>query len=256
MKRPDHSKQTPQRIVAGAIPKYRQLLQILRNEILSGRIPAGAKIPSEDELTVAYGLSRGTVRKAVEQLEAEGLIHTEHGVGSFVRDVHPGAIPFYFSTEGPGEEDEPAYEVLAQEVIPAPLEIAERLSLAPGAPVIHVVRRRLHGGGVISIGRRYLPEQLCPELAHVDLSRGSIHAVLVSLSELPLLRAEIEIEARIMTEDDAQALDAVPGQPAVVIQRMTYTAPNRPAVFYQGMFLHDYRMTVHMGDILSGLEAC
>jgi GntR family transcriptional regulator len=250
----DQSRGTTERIIAGTIPKYRQLLQILRNEILSGRIPPAGRIPSEDELSIAYGLSRGTVRKAVEQLEAEGLIRTDHGVGSFVRTIHPRAIPFHFTSEGSGSDGGPVYQVLTQEVIPAPIDIAERLSLAAGSPVIHVVRRKLINKRVISIGTRHLPESMCPDLLHADLSRGSIHDILVSLSELPLLRAEIEVEARVMSEEEADSLDAEPGQPAVVIQRMTYTAPNRPAVLYHGLFLHDYHIGVRIGDILPPQE--
>lgn len=245
----DRTRGTPERIVAGIVPKYRQLLQILRNEILSGGIPPGEKIPSEDELSLAYGLSRGTVRKAVEQLEAEGLIRTDHGVGSFVRTVHPRAIPFHFTGTEEGSDGGPAYQVLAQEIIPAPINIAERLSLAAGSPVIYVVRRKLIDGRVVSIGTRHLPESMCPDLVHADLSRGSIHDLLVSLSELPLLRAEIEVEARVMSEEEADSLDAQPGQPVVVIQRMTYTAPNRPAVLYHGLFLHDYHIGVRIGEI-------
>lgn len=251
---PDQIRGTTERIVAGSIPKYRQLLQILRNEILSGRILPGEKIPSEDDLSIAYGLSRGTVRKAVEQLEAEGLIRTDHGVGSFVRTTHPRAIPFHFTSGEPESDAGPFYQVLAQEVIPAPIDIAERLSLAAGSPVIYVVRRKLIDGRVVSIGTRHLPESMCPDLIRADLSRGSIHDKLVSLSELPLLRAEIEVEARVMSEEEADSLDAEPGQPAVVILRMTYTAPNRPAVLYRGLFLHDYHIGVRIGDILPSQE--
>jgi GntR family transcriptional regulator len=246
----EQAKPANERIVPGIIPKYRQLLQILRNEILSGRIPPGGKIPSEEELGISYGLSRGTVRKAVKQLEAERLIRTEHGVGSFVRTVHPNAIPFFFVSQESESGEEPNYEVLTQEVVAAPLDIAEQLSLAPGSPVIHVVRRRLIDGRVVSIGTRYLSESFYPDLIHVDLTRGSIHDILVSRSELPLLRAEVEIEARVTTEEEARSLDTEPGQPVVVIQRITYTDPNSPAVLYHGMFLHDYHITVRVGDIL------
>ncbi|MHC1782327.1 MAG: GntR family transcriptional regulator [Anaerolineaceae bacterium] len=83
-------------IISGSIPKYRQLLTILRGRILTGELPPGERIPSEEDLVTAYGLSRGTVRQAIAQLESERLIETEHGVGSFVRALHPKAVPFRF----------------------------------------------------------------------------------------------------------------------------------------------------------------
>jgi DNA-binding GntR family transcriptional regulator len=236
------------KIVAGSIPKYRQLLMILRNQILMGQLLPGDRIPSEEELTSTYGLSRGTVRKAIAQLEAERLIETVHGIGSFVRAFHPNAVPFHFLTPlpVPGESAENAsYQVLAQETIPAPLDIAEKLKLPIGAFVIHIARRKLVDSEVVSYSERFLHEDILPSLVREDLTRiGSIHDLLVADSEYPLLRAEIEIEAHLITAEDARLLKAQPGDSAIVIHRMTYTAPNRPAVWYRGLFKREYQISV------------
>jgi len=234
------------KIIPGSVPKYRQLLIILRNQILSGQIQPSERIPSEEELINAYGLSRGTVRKAVAQLEAEKLIETEHGIGSFVRALHPNAIPFHFlSTQPPASAESAVYEILAQECIPAPLDIAEKLRLTPGAFVIHIARRRKLSGEIISYSERYLPEDILPSLVNEDLSRiGSIHDHLVSASEYPLMRAEIEVEAHLMNREEARLLNATPGEPAIVVNRMTYTAPNKPAVWYFGLFKSHYELRI------------
>lgn len=239
---------TPTKIVTGAIPKYRQLLQILRNSILSEELLPGAQIPTEEELSAAYGVSRGTVRKAIAQLEAEGLIRTEQGVGSFVRTAHPNAIPFRFADDQhllPHPEGTLTYEVMAQEVLPAQMDEAERLRIAPGTHVIHVVRRQLLDDKVFAYTVRYLPESLCPPLLHADLAHGSIHEVLINHSELPLLRAEMEIEAHFVTEEEAELLDAQAGDTAIVINRVTYTAPNRPAVWYRAWFKNEFYMGIY-----------
>jgi DNA-binding GntR family transcriptional regulator len=240
----------PNGIVAGSIPKYRQLLIILRNQILRGELVPGQRIPSEEELIGAYGLSRGTVRKAIAQLERERLIETEHGVGSFVRALHPNAVPFQFvtppeATEGAGVET--SYQVLAQEIMPAPVDIAEKLKLPPGESLIHIARRKIAGGQVISYSERFLLEDILPDLVHQDLTRvGSIHDLLVAASDYPLLRAEIEIEAHLINEEEAQLLEACPGDQAIVINRITYTAPNRPAVWYSGLFKSQYHIVVQV----------
>lgn len=238
----------PGEIVAGPIPKYRQLLIILRNQILKGEIPPGERIPSEEELINRFGLSRGTVRKAIAQLEREHLIETEHGVGSFVRAMHPNAIPFHFVlTPEPdcGPNAEARYEVLVQEAIPAPPDIAEKLKLPPGMTVIHIARRKLINAEVVSYSERFLNEDILPSLLNEDLTRvGSIHAMLVESSDYPLLRAEIEIEAHLINEDEAHLLDAAPGDSAIVISRLTYTAPNRPAVLYTGLFKNQFQIAV------------
>lgn len=232
------------KIVNGPIPKYRQLLIIIRNQILNGKILPGERIPSEEELITTYGLSRGTVRKAIAQLEAERLVETEHGIGSFVRAFHPNAIPFHFLIPSQDCEDfckNARYEVVVQENIPAPFDMAEKLRLPLGSFVTHIARRKLVNSEVVSYTERYLHQDILPSLVSEDLSKiGSIHDLLVDSSEYPLLRAEIEIEAHLLNAEEAYFLKTMPGESAIVVHRMTYTAPNRPAVWYYGIFKRKY----------------
>ncbi len=237
------------KVITGAVPKYRQLLQLLRNQILTGELPAGARLPTEDELIQVYGLSRGTVRKAIEQLGAEGLVHTEQGSGSFVSTAHPNALPFHFTACPPIPSQ--TFRVITKEVIPAAMLITERLKVPIGEPLIHIARLRLDGEEVVGYSERFLPRTLCPDLLDDDLSQSSVHELLVVRSELPLLRAVVEIEAQMLDEQDAALLHAPPATPAIVISRMTYTAPNRPAVWYRGL----YRQTYCLGVSIDMLEA-
>jgi len=234
-----------EKIVSGYVPKYRQLLDILRNRILSSEFAPGDKLPSEEELILAYEVSRGTVRKAVAQLEAEKLVRTEQGIGSFVHSMHPRAIPFHFIDSRSVEQDS-SYEMLAQEVVPAPLDVAERLRILPGTPVIHIGRRRWARGRAVAHTVRYLPEVLCPSVVHEDLTVRSVHELLVRNSELPLLRAEVEIEAHKLTPEEALCLDTETGAAGIVVERLTYTAPNRPAVWYRGLFREEYYLGVQV----------
>ncbi len=236
-------------IIAGSIPKYRQLTNLLRNQILSSELAEGAQLPTEDELCHTYALSRGTVRKALEQLDEERLIRIEHGIGSFVRTSHPNAIPFRFADNRiPPQpiEGELTYQVLAQEIIPAPMWIADKLKLSLGDALIHIARLQLLDGRPIAHTTRYLPESLCPQIIEEDLTGQSVHDLLVEYSELPLLRAEIAVEAHILDQEEAQMLRTDPGTAAVVIERMTYTAPARPAVWYRGIFLFRYSLGVQI----------
>jgi DNA-binding GntR family transcriptional regulator len=239
-------------VLPGFIPKYRQLLNILRAQIISGQLAPDQQLPTEEELTAAYGLSRGTVRKAIEQLEAERLIRTEQGIGSFVASLHPRAIPFHFddsSTAARPLDPAVTHEVLAQRVLPASFEVAERLKLPIGERVIHVARRRLAGSRVMGYSERYLAEALCPSLLDADLRAQSVHELLVAMSTLPLLRMEFEVEAQALGAGEAELLRAEPGVPAIVLTRMTYTAPNRPAVWYRGLFRERYAIEIRLDDV-------
>ncbi len=230
------------KLSTGALPKYRQLLQLLRTRILAGELPPGARLPTEDDLMQTYSLSRGTVRRAIEQLGAEGLIVTAQGSGSYVNSGHPNALPFRFTGTGDGLQT--TYQVAVKEVIPASMAIAERLALPLGEPLIHIARRRLVGGRVVGFSERFLPQSLCPALLDEDLTRACIHDILISRSELPLLRAVIEIEAQMLDAGDAALLQVPPNTSAIVISRLTYTAPHRPAVWYRGLNRHHYALAV------------
>ena len=232
------------RVIAGALPKYRQLLQLLRQQILSGELAPGERLPTEEELLQRYGLSRGTVRKALEQLAAEGLVYTVQGSGTYVSATHPNTVPFRFAECAEGA---PAtYRVVTQEVIPAAMAVAERLSLPLGEPVIHIRRLRLEGETVAGFSERYLPQSLCPDLLAEDLTQPSVHDILVNRSELPLLRAVVEIEAQMLEAEDAAQLGVPAATPGIIISRITYTAPHRPAVWYRAVFRDAYCLAVRI----------
>ena len=238
-------------IASGAMPKYRQLLHILRKQIVSGTLSPGERLPTEEELSEKYSLSRGTVRRALGQLEAENLIDIEHGVGSFVRGAHPNSIPFHFAFESDFPDtthEKYHYVVLAQETIEAPPDISERLRVSPNSPIFHIARLKMKGDQPIGYSERYLPTSLAPELMTADLTTGVIHDMLIAGTPLPLLKAQIEIEAHLLDEQEASLLNVAPGEQAVVVSRMTYTAPNRPAVWYQAYYLTSYTFQVILDE--------
>ena len=76
-------KQEEGRMTENGKPKYFTLMEELKEEIISGRIQPGEKLPSENQFTVQYSLSRHTVRKALSLLEQEGYIEACHGKGTF-----------------------------------------------------------------------------------------------------------------------------------------------------------------------------
>ena len=80
-------------ITGGNTPKYQELTEQLRLQIVSGEIAPGQKLPSENTLSAQYQVSRQTVRKALAILQNEGYIYAEHGRGTFcsemMRHAHP-----------------------------------------------------------------------------------------------------------------------------------------------------------------------
>lgn len=129
-------------------PVYLQLADIIREDIAAGRRPPGRMLPSEARLAQEHGIGRDAVRDALSQLRAEGLIVTESGVGSKVREqVEREVVPLR-----PGDQAWPR--------MPTPAE-RRRLRILEGTPVIVVER---DGEQTVYVGDRTLlvPERDSP----------------------------------------------------------------------------------------------
>lgn len=110
------------------IHQYVELASWLRGEIVSGRIPLGAKLPGEEALKRSFGVDRSVVRRAVQLLREEGVVVTRHGVGSFVVTVPQVTVAFV----GPGDR------VYAR--MPDDAERVRLGQLSPGIPVLVITR--------------------------------------------------------------------------------------------------------------------
>jgi len=226
----------------GPIPKHHQLAEILRTMIRAGDLQPGDQVPTEATLCTRYGVSRGTVRQALDTLAREGLVSREAGRGTF---VHTDGTTTPHFTLGSFVEDlrrqgiEPRTRLLQCRVIPAPPDVQKRLRLKPRTPVIYIERLRLANDKPILYETRYLAQRLCPQLVQHDLEHESIHELLTRRYNVPMTRAIHTIEVRLLTRAEARLLDAAPGTPAFFVDRLTYTTGDRPAVWYRALYRGD-----------------
>ena len=221
-------------------PKYYRLYEMIREQILSGRLQPNEQCPTEDDLCRQHGLSRGTVRKAFDALVNEGLIRREQGRGNFVNPPKTTLATFALadSARQPNQTRN-----LILEVLPANTEVAARLELNAGEPIIHAVQIQLMNGTPILLEERYLAQSLCADLVNEDIETQSLHWLLIHKYKLPLVRVTHTIEARSATESVAEALNVGVGSPIFFVDRLTYTTHNdsvRPAVWYRAQCRGDY----------------
>ena len=228
----------------GPVPKYFRLANWLRQQIREGKLQPGDQLPTEAALCEQFGVSRGTVRQAIQMLVQEGWVEREQGRGSFVREPRRRA---FFTLTGFREDMRrqgitPETRVLAAEVIPATAEIAHRLNISQGDPVIHIERLHLAQGSPILYDKRLLAQSLCPDLLQEDLAAASIHELLIEKYRIPLLRTVHVMEVHLLDQEEASLLQAEPGAPAFFVDRLTYTTGpegERPAVWYQALYRGD-----------------
>lgn len=210
------------------ITLYHQLKEILREQIASRTYKPHQQIPSEPELQRIYGLSRATIRKAIDGLVREGLIYRLHGKGTFVAEPRDrqNIILDSFTENMQYYGFVPSTVVLEKtlltEIEP---ELRRKLGIEPGEHVIRLKRLRYVDGEEILLATSYLPAYLFPGI-EADQLTGSLYKKLVEDYNITPSWGEDFIEPVIITGEDAKHLNARNGGPALLVERHAYTADN------------------------------
>jgi GntR family transcriptional regulator len=208
-----------------AEPLWHQAELALRELIERGEWAAGSQIPNEDRLGAMLGISRITLRHALRNLEEAGLLSREHGRGTFVRasTVVAGARGLTsFTSEMQSLGLAVGTRVLAADVIPATVRIADALDLKPGTPVVRLRRLRLGNDAPIGIQTAHLPAALVPGLEADAQQVQSLYATLRARFGITPIRANEVYRIGAVTEDDAELIQLPAGTPAFVVERVTY----------------------------------
>jgi GntR family transcriptional regulator len=234
-------------------PAYQALREQLRDEIADGRYPDGARLPTELELVTRHGLSRQTVRRAFQDLVAEGVVYRVPGRGTYASE--PGR--HYLRQLGSIEDlmslsDDTTMEVLAGLRRRVDVDAASRLRLDDDV-VYSVVFRRLHDGVPFVLTTVHLvPSAAQPLLASPALADGAVgtHTVIGLLE--PHLSEPIAEAAQSITVAPAdgvvvEAVRCAAGHPMLRVDRLYSDSSGRPVELSVSHFLpeqYTYRVTL------------
>ena len=230
-------------------PAYRELADQLRAAI--ERNGADAQLPTEAELSRLHGLSRQTVRRAYQELVADGVVHRVPGRGTF--PVPPGP---YVRSLGSFEDllaqskDTELELISPLRVVAEPYEgAADRLR---GRPVMEVRARRLHSGLPYSFTVVSLPVPVGRRLARVRLLRTvgarkktTVLELLDGVLDPPIVMAKQDITVDTAPSEVAELIDMRPRRPVLRIDRLYFDADERPveyAVSYLNPERYSYRL--------------
>ncbi|WP_186780251.1 myo-inositol degradation transcriptional regulator [Streptomyces salinarius] len=213
------------------VPLYFQLSQQLEASIEHGALTPGSLLGNEIELAARLGLSRPTVRQAIQSLVDKGLLVRRRGVGTQV--VHskvrrPLELSSLFDDlEAAGQR--PATKVLVNTVVPATGAVAAALGVAEESDVHRVERLRLTHGEPMAYMCNYLPPGL------LDLDTGQLEATglyrLMRAAGITLHSARQTIGARAATDGEAERLGEDPGAPLLTMERTTFDDTGRAVEF-------------------------
>jgi len=225
------------------VPLYHQLKQWLIRQIEEGNLDPGSQIPSETTLCSMLGMSRTTVREALNQLVSEGWLYRVRGIGTFVRDsqVEPSMAQKLTSFAEDMQEKHIPYasELLSSEVLSASLSLAARLQISPGAEVIHLERLGSVRGEPLVLADTYLPKELCPNITECDLANQSLYNLLERMYGLVVVKARRTLQPGLANAYEAEKLGIVPGAPIHIMKSISYLSSGRPVEYSKLRFRGD-----------------
>jgi GntR family transcriptional regulator len=222
---------------------YRQIADNLRASIAARELPPGGQLPSESSLVTEYGVSRVTARRALSVLVTDGLVTAEHGRGWFVRQQPPvrRLSSDRFARRGEGKaaftvDMEANRRSFVVDVIyvgkgNVPLDIAQRLSLEPGAEAVVRRRRYLAEGQPIEYATSYIPLDIAEgtPIAEPNSGPGGIYARMEDQGYV-FERYEEEVMARMPSGEEARMLALPAASPVLHLVRTAIASGRRVEV--------------------------
>ncbi|MEV7289357.1 GntR family transcriptional regulator [Streptomyces sp. NPDC093252] len=226
---------------------HAQISEHIRLRIASGEWPAHYRLKSEPELADEFGVSRGTLRRALTTLIEEGLLRQVRGRGTFVTSttIEP-AIAQKLSTLS---EDFASQGVVTTtsvrecSLIVPPQPVAALLDVGPGIRVLRLVRVRSTAEGPVALLFNFVRTDLAPGIEQTDFTTSSLFGVLEGTYGLKIATARRTFSAEAATPEVAEALALTGGAPVQYLQQVTYLADDRP-VEYSDVWIHSGRLRV------------
>ncbi len=224
-------------------PLYRQIKALITQSLIAGEWGPGAAIPSEMELASRFGVSQGTVRKAIDELAAENIVMRRQGKGTFVATHSEDTVKLRFLrlVAADGGKELLDNRLLGCERSKASAEIARMLAVKAGSAVIDIRRLLLFSNKPMILDRIILPaaafKGVNTEL--VEAYKGSMYRMYETQLGIRMVRAEERLTAVGADTETAAALALKPGTPLLSIERVSFTYGDRPMEWRLGLCLTD-----------------
>ncbi len=225
-------------------PLYRQVIGLIMRSLESGEWKPGEVIPSESTLAVRFGVSQGTVRKAVDEMAADNLLVRRQGKGTFAathRDPQTFSR-FLRIAANVGELAPLKSAPLGCWRAKASADVASALKVAPGSPVMILRRLVLAGAEPAIFDEIYLPGDLFSDLSIDALKSGevSLYSLYENRFGVRVIRADERLRAIAADPVSAEFLRVAEGKPLLLVERVTYTYADRPVEWRRGVFCSEH----------------
>jgi GntR family transcriptional regulator len=233
----------------GPTPIFSQIRSRFEQAIVAGALPSHQRIPSERQLSDGLGVSRMTVRQALDALVANRLLYSMPGKGTFVADRRVIEQPLRhlssFTQDMLARGLRPSSRLLETRIEAASFEMARLFGLAPSVEIARVTRLRLADDEPLAVEAVHLPAVLVPGLLERDLASESLYEILRRDYGLVLVGARQTIEAAEPTAEEAALLGLDGPRPVLRTSQLTTDADDRVVEYVRSVYRGDrYHLSV------------
>ncbi|MHB8146851.1 MAG: GntR family transcriptional regulator [Vulcanimicrobiaceae bacterium] len=236
------SNQRRELVADGPVPLYEQITRVLLSEVLANRT-GPRRLGSDNALMARFGVSRMTIRSAVDELVRQGLVQRIQGKGTYVVDPRSVEVRLDGLERFLQEWHEPHLHtharILSFRTIAATASIAQTLRSAPGSRVLHVRRLREADEGPIVIDDRYVPAWCMHGLTREDAAKQSLFVSIESHSGIRTETVEQTISAVLANDAEAKLLEVSPGTSVLERRVVFMTADLRPTLCGRSIYRGD-----------------
>ncbi|MFF5885217.1 MULTISPECIES: GntR family transcriptional regulator [unclassified Streptomyces] len=228
---------------SGAVLKRERVRDAIL-DLIEERRPGDA-IPSERTLCARLGVSRPTVRAAVDELVVAGLLVREHGRGMFVADekITQELVPDRGSFGLPRAGGRWTSRVMELRTLPAGARVGRKLRMSPAAGIRYVARLRLVDEVPMAIEHLHVPAALVPDLTGEELEQGDLYEHFRDRHGVQVAEAVQSIEPTVVTRAEADLLTVPELSPALLFERLTTDTAGRPVEYVHSLYRGDrYRI--------------
>jgi GntR family transcriptional regulator len=213
------------------------------------RLGVGRAIPSERQLSVDLGVSRLTVRAALDELVREGFLVRRRGSGTFVREpkIAQELTMTSFSEDMQQRGMRPASRTLSLTTTMAGASLGRALHVSPSEKIVVAKRLRLADGVTMAIETLHVREALVPGLTAADLERHSFYELLAERYEIAIVGGIQTIEPTVTNEEESSALGVPLHSPAFLFERTTRSGEDVIVEFVRSIYRGDrYRLVTEL----------
>lgn len=210
-----------------SLPMYQRIKNTIQTKVTKGEWLPGVHVPSENQLAADLNVSRMTINRSFRELSAEGVLKRVHGLGTFVAEkprqaslIELRSIAEEIKSQGKVHRA----EILLLEEVSADSDVAERMKVAPGAMLFHIIVTHFQGELPIQLEDRYIDPVLVPDFMSVDFNQTTPTEYLIS--QIKPDELEHIVQAILPDERLAVRLAIPENEPCLRLKRRTWKDDN------------------------------